>query len=143
MGSGAIKFANQAEWTPEDLAAYDLAQGFLTASPLEVQKRADRLVQEFGVTGIAELVDYPDKAPASVRAISTKLRLRTTRKGERMAWLTLADATGDIEAAVPAHWRVEPRRGSTAAEDRGGGRVHRRHSGSGPTRAKCGRCRHG
>jgi DNA polymerase-3 subunit alpha len=45
-------------------------------------------------------VDLPDKAPASVGAIVTNLRVRMTKKGERMAWLTLADATGAIEAAV-------------------------------------------
>src|SRR5205085_5940577 len=56
--------------------------------------------EEFAVTGIAELVEYPDKAPASVGAIVTNLRLRMTKKGEKMAWLTLADATGAIEAAV-------------------------------------------
>ena len=33
----------------------------------------------------------------------TNLRLRMTRKGEKMAWLTLADATGAIEAAVFPH----------------------------------------
>ncbi|HLZ24714.1 MAG TPA: hypothetical protein VKQ30_21560, partial [Ktedonobacterales bacterium] len=74
--------------------------GFYTASPLEVQRHAKRLTEEFGVTGIADLVDYPDKAPASVGAIVTNLRLRMTKKGEKMAWLTLADATGAIEAAV-------------------------------------------
>ena len=37
---------------------------------------------------------------ASVGAIVTNLRLRMTKKGEKMAWLTLADATGAIEAAV-------------------------------------------
>jgi DNA polymerase-3 subunit alpha len=65
-----------------------------------VQNHAKRLAEEFGVVSIAELVDYPDKAPASVGAIVTNLRLRTTRKGERMAWLTLADGTGAIEGAV-------------------------------------------
>jgi DNA polymerase-3 subunit alpha len=30
----------------------------------------------------------------------TSLRVRNTRKGEKMAWLTLADATGAMEAAV-------------------------------------------
>jgi hypothetical protein len=35
-------------------------------------------------------VDYPDKAPAGVSGIVTDLRIRNTRKGERMAWLTLA-----------------------------------------------------
>src|SRR5260370_13416499 len=62
--------------------------------------RHDPLVEEFGVVSIAELVDYPDKAPASVGAIVTNLRLRTTKKGEKMAWLTLADGTGAIECAV-------------------------------------------
>jgi len=48
------------------------------------------------------ILDYPDKASASMGGIVTKLRLRTTRKGEKMAWLTLADATGALgyEGAV-------------------------------------------
>jgi DNA polymerase III alpha subunit len=83
------------------LAAYELAHlGFYTASPMELQRHAKRLVEEFGVCNIAELSDYPDKASASVRVIVTNLRLRMTTKGEKMAWLTLADATGAIEAAV-------------------------------------------
>lgn len=65
-----------------------------------MQRHAKRLTEEFGVTNIAELVDYPDKAPASVGAIVTNLRLRMTKTGEKMAWLTLADATGAIDAAV-------------------------------------------
>ena len=58
------------------------------------------LTEEFGVTNIAELVDYPDKAPASIGGIVTNLGGRNRRVGERVAWLTLADATGAIEAAV-------------------------------------------
>jgi DNA polymerase III alpha subunit len=101
LGSGAVKFAYQSEWTPEVLAAYELAHlGFYTASPMEVEKHAERLTEEFSVTNIAELVDHPDKAPASIAGIVTNLRVRNTRKGEKMAWLTLADATGAIEAAV-------------------------------------------
>jgi DNA polymerase III subunit alpha len=101
LGSGLVKFVYAAEWSPEILAAYELAHlGFYSASPLEVEKHAERLAEEFSVTSIAELVDYPDKAPASVGGIVTNLRVRTTRKGEKMAWLTLADATGAIEAAV-------------------------------------------
>ena len=66
-----------------------------------MQKHADRLSEEFGVINIAELVDFPDRAPASVGAIVTNLRLLTTRKGEKMAWLTLADATGARTVAHP------------------------------------------
>jgi DNA polymerase III subunit alpha len=101
LGSCAIKFMPIAEWSPETIAAYELAHlGFYTASPLEVQRHAKRLTEEFGVASIAELVDYPDKAPVSVGAIVTNLRLRMTKKGERIAWLTLAGATGAVEAAV-------------------------------------------
>jgi DNA polymerase-3 subunit alpha len=104
LGSGAVRLAQAAEWSPEVLAAYELAHlGFYTASPLELQRHAQRLSTEFGVTSIAELIDYPDDATLSVGAVVTNLRLRTTRKGERMAWLTLADATGAIEAAVFPH----------------------------------------
>jgi DNA polymerase III alpha subunit len=101
LGSGALKFVQQAEWAPEVLAAYELAHlGFYTASPMEVEKYAEHLAEEYSVTNIAELVDYPDKAPASISGIVTNLRVRNTRKGEKMAWLTMADATGAIEAAV-------------------------------------------
>jgi DNA polymerase-3 subunit alpha len=101
LGSGAMRFVPGAEWSPETIAAYELAHlGFYTASPLEVQQHANRLTEEFGVTSIAELVDYPDRAPVSVGAIVTNLRVRMTKKGEPMAWLTLADATGAIESAV-------------------------------------------
>jgi DNA polymerase-3 subunit alpha len=101
LASGAIRLLPTAEWSPETIAAYERAHlGFLTASPFEVQNHNTRLVEEFGVTNIAELVDLPHNAPVSVGAIVTNLRLRTTKKGDRMAWLTLADATGAIEAAV-------------------------------------------
>jgi DNA polymerase III subunit alpha len=80
LGSGAVKYVDVAEWSPEIIAAYELAHlGFYTASPLEVQNHAQRLNEEFGLVSIAELVDYPDKAPASVGAIVTNLRLRMTR----------------------------------------------------------------
>ena len=101
LGSGAVKYISPAEWSPEVIAAYELAHlGFYTASPVALLTHAKRLAEEFGVTNIAELIDYPDRAPASVGAIVTNLRVRTTKKGEKMAWLTLADATGAIEAAV-------------------------------------------
>ncbi len=101
LASGVIKFLPTPEWSPETIGGYEQARlGFLTARPMELQRHAKRLTEEFGVTSIAELVDYPDKGLASVGAIVTNLRLRTTRRGEKMAWLTLADATGAIEAAV-------------------------------------------
>ena len=37
-----------------------------SVAPHDVQRHAKRLAEEFGVVAIAELVDYPDKAPVSV-----------------------------------------------------------------------------
>jgi DNA polymerase-3 subunit alpha len=101
LRGAALRYLPSAEWSPETVAAFELAHlGFYTASPHEVARHARRLTEEFGVTSIAELVDFPDHTTASVGAVVTNLRLRLTRKGEKMAWLTLADATGAIEAAV-------------------------------------------
>lgn len=101
LAQSAAKFLDVAEWPPEVLAAQELAQlGFYVQAPLEVQRHAPRLAEEFGVVSIAELGDYPDRAPVSVGAVITNLRIRTTKKGQRMAWLTLADGTGAIECAV-------------------------------------------
>jgi DNA polymerase-3 subunit alpha len=101
LACGSARYLDVEDWPPEVTAAYELAHlGFYTSAPLEVQKHARRLAEEFGVTSIAELVDYPDKAPVSLAGIVTALRLRTTRKGQPMAWLTLSDGTGGLECAV-------------------------------------------
>jgi DNA polymerase-3 subunit alpha len=111
LASGLIRLLPTPEWSPETIAAHELAHlGFYTSSLMELHRHANRLAEEFGVTNIAELVDFPDKAPASVGAIVTNLRVRVTKKGEKMAWLTLADATGAMEAVVfhkPSHgWPI-------------------------------------
>jgi len=89
------------EWPPEVTAAFELAHlGFYCQAPHEVQRHAKRLAEEFGAVSIAELVDYPDRAPISVAGIVTTLRVRTTKKGEPMAWLVLSDGTAGLECAV-------------------------------------------
>ena len=59
-----------------------------------------RLAEEFGVVSIAELVDYADKAPVASLASSPTLRVRTTKKGEQMAWIVLSDGTAGLECAM-------------------------------------------
>jgi hypothetical protein len=52
LGSGAIKYITPAEWSPEVVAAYELAHlGFYTARPVETHTHAKRLAEEFGVMG--------------------------------------------------------------------------------------------
>jgi DNA polymerase III alpha subunit len=65
-----------------------------------VQRHAKRLAEEFGAVAIAELIDYPDRAPVSIAGIVTTLRVRTTKKGEAMAWIVVSDGTAGLECAV-------------------------------------------
>jgi hypothetical protein len=55
------------------------------------------LADEFGVMVIAELVDYPDKAPVSVAGVVTTLHVRTTKKGELMAWIVISHGIARLE----------------------------------------------
>jgi len=101
FAEGTAHFLDVEEWPPEVTAAFELAHlGFYCLATHEVQRHAKRLAEEFGVVSIAELADYPDKAPVSVAGIVTTLRVRTTKKGEAMAWIVLSDGTAGLECAV-------------------------------------------
>jgi DNA polymerase III subunit alpha len=101
FAEGTARFLDVEEWPPEVTAAFELAHlCFYCLATHEVQRHAKRLAEEFGVVSIAELVDYPDKAPVSVAGIVTTLRVRTTKKGEAMAWIVLSDGTAGLECAV-------------------------------------------
>ena len=85
LGSGAIKFVPIAEWSPETIGAYELAHlGFYTGSPLEVQRHAKRLTEEFGVTSIAEVVESKAiatgcrKTPTAACFTPLRLKIFTT-----------------------------------------------------------------
>jgi DNA polymerase-3 subunit alpha len=98
--AGAGKYVAASEWPPEVLAAYDLAHlGFYVNAPLAGEQYADEL-ERLGAVPLAELADHPDRAEVVAGAVVTALRIRNTRKGEPMAWLTLADGTGAVDAAV-------------------------------------------
>jgi len=69
------------------------------------------LAEEFGAVAIAELVDYPAKAPVSVASFVTTLRVRPTRKGEQMAWIVISDGTAKFNPTplLPAAASACPR----------------------------------
>jgi DNA polymerase-3 subunit alpha len=99
--AGAARYLDVEEWPAEVLAAIDMAHlGFYASAPLETARQAERLAAELGAVHVAQLIDYPDRAQVTVAALITACRVRQTRKGELMAWVTLADATGAIECAV-------------------------------------------
>ncbi|MBV9601768.1 MAG: PHP domain-containing protein [Chloroflexi bacterium] len=67
FAEGKARSLDVEDWPPEVTAAFELAHlGMYCVAPHEVQRHAKRLAEEFGVVAIAELVDYPDKAPVSV-----------------------------------------------------------------------------
>lgn len=47
-----------------------------------------------------QLSGHPHNAPVTIAGIITTLRVRQTKKGEEMAWLTMTDASGSIECGV-------------------------------------------
>ena len=89
-----------AEWPPEILAAEELGHlGFYVAAS-ELQGTAARIAEEFSTIDVAELTGHPHNAPVTIAGIITTLRVRQTKKGEEMAWLTITDASGSVECAV-------------------------------------------
>jgi DNA polymerase III alpha subunit len=88
------------EWPPEVVAADELAHLGFYVVPRDVQQSALRIAEEFSTTDIAELSGQPHNAVLSIAGVVTTLRIRQTKKGEQMAWLTLTDGTGAIESAI-------------------------------------------
>ncbi|MBV9170016.1 MAG: hypothetical protein JOZ81_08025 [Chloroflexi bacterium] len=100
FAEGTARSLDVEDWPLEVAAAFELSHlGFYCVAPHEVQRHAKRLAEEFGTVAIAELVDYPDKAPVSLAGIVTTL-VRTTKKGEPMAWIVISDGTAAVECAV-------------------------------------------
>jgi DNA polymerase-3 subunit alpha len=89
-----------AEWPPEILAAEELGHlGFYVAAS-DFQGASARIAEEFSTIDITELTGHPHNAPVTIAGIITTLRVRQTKKGEEMAWLTITDASGSVECAV-------------------------------------------
>jgi DNA polymerase III subunit alpha len=94
-----LQSAGVVEWPPEVLAADELAYlGFYVGSDLH--KHAMRIAEEFSTVDIAQLGGHPHNAPVSIAGLVTSLRVRQTKKGEEMAWLSISDASGSVSCAI-------------------------------------------
>jgi DNA polymerase-3 subunit alpha len=102
-----------AEWPAATIAAFELAHlGFYASAPLAVDAETEALAEQQSGLRLVELADLPERAPVTVAALITNLRVRRTKKGDLMAWLTLADGTGAIDAiAFPSTYAKIVRRG--------------------------------
>jgi DNA polymerase III alpha subunit len=88
------------EWPPERVAADELAHLGFYVVPNDVQQHALRISEEFSTLDIAALAGQQHNTVVSIAGVITTLRIRQTKKGEQMAWLTLTDGTGAIECAI-------------------------------------------
>ena len=91
---------NVVEWPPERVAADELAHLGFYVVPRDVQQNALRIAEEFSTIDIAALAGQPHNTVVAIAGVVTTLRIRQTKKGEQMAWLTLTDGTGAIECAI-------------------------------------------
>jgi DNA polymerase III subunit alpha len=91
---------NVVEWPPERVAADELAHLGFYVVPRDVQQNALRIAEEFSTIDVAALAGEPHNTVVAIAGIVTTLRIRQTKKGEQMAWLTLTDGIGAIECAI-------------------------------------------
>ena len=87
------------EWNEKDrLRKEKEALGFyITGHPLEKYREE---IARFATCPIQDLPAQPDKSTVQVAGMIEKLRIRRTRKGDKMAILSLEDLTGSTEVVV-------------------------------------------
>lgn len=93
------KFPTQDEWPDKEKLGYEKeALGFLiTGHPLD---RYANDIKRFASAEITRLIDLPENSEVRVCGIVTSLKEITTKKGDRMGFVTIEDLTGQIEITV-------------------------------------------
>ena len=93
------KFPTQDEWPDKEKLGYEKeALGFLiTGHPLD---RYANDIKRFASAEITRLIDLPESSEVRVCGIVTSLKEITTKKGDRMGFVTIEDLTGQIEITV-------------------------------------------
>jgi len=87
------------EWLDKEKLGFEKeALGFLiTGHPLD---RYANEIRRFASADITRLIDLPENSEVRVCGIVTSLKEITTKKGDRMGFVTIEDLTGQIEITV-------------------------------------------
>jgi DNA polymerase III subunit alpha len=98
-GSGLISFPEIDEWDErEKLHKEKDALGFyITGHPLDKYKSE---VERFATATIQDLPSRQDKSEVKIAGVIEKMKMKRTRKGDKMAVITIEDLSGSIEAIV-------------------------------------------
>jgi len=97
--SGIYNFADVAEWSKrEKLIKEKEALGFyITGHPLDEFKGE---VKRFASCSIQDLLKLQDKSQVKVAGVIENLKMKRTKKGDRMAILSLEDQTGATQVII-------------------------------------------
>jgi DNA polymerase-3 subunit alpha len=97
--SGIYKFPDVAEWSKrEKLIKEKEALGFyITGHPLDEFKGE---VKRFATCSIQDLFKLQDKSQVKVAGVIENLKMKRTKKGDRMAILSLEDQTGAAQVII-------------------------------------------
>ena len=98
-GSGGMKLPNTPEWHDKEKLAYEKeALGFLiTGHPLD---RYIDDIKRLSNTDIATMVEMAEGSEVRFCGIVSAFKEITTKKGDRMGFVTIEDLTGSVEITV-------------------------------------------
>lgn len=98
-GNGYGQLPNLAEWPENVLLGFEKeALGFyITGHPLARHAPA---IKRFATCDTSALIERPDKSEARVCGMVSGIKELTTKKGDRMAFVTLEDLAGFVELVV-------------------------------------------
>jgi len=98
-GHGGMKLPNVPEWHDKEKLAFEKeALGFLiTGHPLD---RYIDDIRRLANTEIANMVEMADGSEVRICGIVSSLKEITTKKGDRMGFVTIEDLTGSVEITV-------------------------------------------
>ena len=98
-GNGGMKLPNTPEWHDKEKLAFEKeALGFLiTGHPLD---RYIDDVKRLSNTDIASMVEMADGSEVRICGIVSAFKEITTKKGDRMGFVTIEDLTGSVEITV-------------------------------------------
>ncbi|MFO8088692.1 MAG: DNA polymerase III subunit alpha [Desulfatiglandaceae bacterium] len=98
-GNGLLSFPEIDEWDErEKLRKEKDALGFyITGHPLDKYKNE---VERFATATIQDLPSRQDKSEVKIAGVIEKMKMKRTKKGDKMAVITIEDLSGSIEAIV-------------------------------------------
>ena len=103
--SGAV-LPNIAEWPENQLLTYEreLMGFYVTAHPLS---RHAKILRNYATASTENLAEFRDQAEVTLGGIVDQMREIVTKKGDKMAFVTLQDLSGSCEVVVfPSVYQV-------------------------------------